>query len=82
MIERQSSQLSLNANHILVRGNGGRLLARRSHTIKLPRPLFVPVGAAFLARCSMSDGHLFATEIMTAAIFAMLIYAAFWPLTN
>ena len=30
----------------------------------------------------MSDGHLFATEIMTAAIFAMLIYAAFLPLTN
>jgi hypothetical protein len=30
----------------------------------------------------MSDAHLFATEIMTAAIFAMLIYAAFLPLTN
>ena len=30
----------------------------------------------------MSDGHLFGTEILTAAIFAMLIYAAFLPLTN
>jgi hypothetical protein len=60
----------------------GTLLARRSHTIKLPRPLFVPVGAALLASCSMSDERLFATEIITAAIFAMLIYAAFLPLTN
>jgi hypothetical protein len=40
------------------------------------------VGAAFLARSSMSDGRLFSTEIITAAIFAMLIYAAFLPLTN
>ena len=79
---RQRSQFSRNANHILVRGNGGILLARRSHAIKLLRPLFVLVRAAFVARCSMSDGHLFATEIMTAAIFAMLIYAAFLPLTN
>jgi len=38
--------------------------------------------AAFLARCSMSDGRLLSTEIITAAIFAMLIYAAFLPLTN
>jgi hypothetical protein len=58
------------------------VLARRSHTIKLPRPLFVPAGAAFLARCSMSNGHLFSAEIITAAIFAMLIYAAFLPLTD
>jgi hypothetical protein len=58
------------------------LLARSSHTIKLPRPLFVPAGAAFLARCSMSNRRLFPAEIITAAIFAMLIYAAFLPLTN
>jgi len=44
--------------------------------------LFVPVGAAFLTRYSMSDGRLFPTEIITAAIFAILIYAAFLPLTN
>jgi hypothetical protein len=81
-LSNNRSQFSLNANHILVRGNVGILLARGSHTIKLPRPLFVLVGAAYLARCSMRDGHLFATEIMTAAIFAMLIYAAFLPLTN
>jgi hypothetical protein len=30
----------------------------------------------------MSDGRLFPAEIITAAIFAMLIYAAFWPLSN
>jgi hypothetical protein len=30
----------------------------------------------------MSDVHLFATEIITAAIFAMLIYAASLPLVN
>ncbi len=30
----------------------------------------------------MSSGHLFSVEIITAAIFAMLIYAAFLPLTN
>jgi len=30
----------------------------------------------------MSDGRLFPTEIITAAIFAILIYAAFLPLTN
>ena len=32
--------------------------------------------------CSMSNGHLFSVEIITAAIFTMLIYAAFLPLTN
>jgi hypothetical protein len=30
----------------------------------------------------MSDGRLFSTEIIMAAIFAMLIYGAFLPLTN
>ena len=30
----------------------------------------------------MSNGHLFSVEIITAAIFTMLIYAAFLPLTN
>ena len=30
----------------------------------------------------MSDGRLFTTEMVAAAIFAMLIYAAFLPLTN
>jgi hypothetical protein len=30
----------------------------------------------------MSGGRVFSAEIITAAIFAMLIYAAFLPLTN
>jgi hypothetical protein len=30
----------------------------------------------------MNDGRIFPTEIITAAIFAMLIYAVFLPLTN
>jgi hypothetical protein len=30
----------------------------------------------------MGNGRLFPTEIITAAIFAMLIYAAFLPFTN
>jgi hypothetical protein len=37
----------------------------------------LPIGAAFVTRYSMSDGRLFPIEIITAAIFAILIYSAF-----
>jgi hypothetical protein len=77
MIERQESLGLLNANHNPVRRNVGRLLARRSHTIKRPRPLFVPVGAVLLTRYSMSDGRFFPAVIITAVIGGILIYAAF-----
>jgi hypothetical protein len=30
----------------------------------------------------MSNGRLFSVEIIMAAIFGMLVYAAFLPLTN
>jgi hypothetical protein len=46
-IERHSSQLSLNANHVLVSGNVGTLLARGSHTISCPD------------LCSCQSGQLF-----------------------
>jgi hypothetical protein len=79
MNKRQQASFHQLLTIIRYEENVGRLLARRSHTIKLPRPTRTKVGAAFLARCSMSDGRLFSIEITTAAIFAVLIYPVVVP---